>query len=293
MLRIYKTMKITSFIRYKLRKKKKIEFITSDSDLIFLDERLSKYKVLGIDTEFDWRSTYFPKLSLIQISTKDTIFLIDCINLYTKDILEKYLQNKNYLKIFHSVRSDTTVLSKNLNLLTMNVFDIQIAEKFISSNEIKSYGKIVKTYIGLNLKKNETNSNWLKRPLSKDQIIYAAEDVDFLIDIYDSQKKILLKKGNLDEAIEQSENEANLGNKSLKELRLKKLKDKLSKRNREIFIWREDLAEEKNVPPAYIFKNKHLKKLSNIEPTDHSAKKKVMKILGDSKISEDFIAEFL
>ena len=153
MLRIYKTMKITSFIRYKLRKKKKIEFITSDSDLIFLDERLSKYKVLGIDTEFDWRSTYFPKLSLIQISTKDTIFLIDCINLYTKDILEKYLQNKNYLKIFHSVRSDTTVLSKNLNLLTMNVFDIQIAEKFISSNEIKSYGKIVKTYIGLNLKK--------------------------------------------------------------------------------------------------------------------------------------------
>tara|TARA_B100001939_G_C16920973_1_gene609318 strand:- start:987 stop:1847 length:861 start_codon:yes stop_codon:yes gene_type:complete len=286
-------MKITSFIRYKLRKKKKIEFINSDSDLIFLDERLCKYKVLGIDTEFDWRSTYFPKLSLIQISTKDTIFLIDCINLYTKDILEKYLQNKNYLKIFHSVRSDTTVLSKNLNLLTMNVFDIQIAEKFISSNEIKSYGKIVKTYIGLNLKKNETNSNWLKRPLSKDQIIYAAEDVDFLIDIYDSQKKILLKKGYLDEAIEQSENEANLGNKSLKELRLKKLKDKLSKRNRDIFIWREDLAEEKNVPPAYIFKNKHLKKLSNIEPTDHLAKKKVMKILGDSKVSEDFIAEFL
>ncbi len=230
---------------------------------------------------------------MIQISTKDTIFLIDCINLYTKDILEKYLQNKNYLKIFHSVRSDTTVLSKNLNLLTMNVFDIQIAEKFISSNEIKSYGKIVKTYIGLNLKKNETNSNWLKRPLSKDQIIYAAEDVDFLIDIYDSQKKILLKKGYLDEAIEQSENEANLGNKSLKELRLKKLKDKLSKRNRDIFIWREDLAEEKNVPPAYIFKNKHLKKLSNIEPTDHLAKKKVMKIIGDSKVSEDFIAEFL
>ena len=286
-------MRITSFIRNKLRKKKSIQFISSNSELSFLDEELGKCKEFGIDTEFDWRNTYFPKLSLIQISTKEKIFLIDCIKICPKDILKRYLQSKDFLKIFHSVRSDTTVLSKNLNLITENVYDIQIAEKLISSNEIKSYGKIVKKYVGLSLKKDETNSNWLKRPLSENQITYAAEDVDFLIDIYNYQKKILSKKNNFEEAKKQSENDAKLGNKSLKDLRLKKIKNKLSKRNTKIFIWREDLAEEKNVPPAYIFRDKNLKKLSNIEPRDQSAKKKVMKILGDTKITENFIAKFL
>ncbi len=286
-------MRISSLIRYKLRKKKSIEFISDEFELNYLDKELCKCKMFGVDTEFDWRSTYFPKLSLIQISTLEKIFLIDCVKISPKVILKKYIQNKNYLKIFHSVRSDTTVLSKNLDLLTKNVFDIQVAEKLISSNEIKSYGKIVKKYIGLNLKKDETNSNWLKRPLSENQITYAAEDVDFLIDIYNFQKKILLKCNSLEEAKNQSEKEAILGNKSLKLLRLEKIKNKFSKRNKKIFMWREDLAEEKNVPPAYIFKDKHLMKLSKIEPEDHSAKKKIMKIIGDSKITENFIAEFL
>ena len=57
--------------------------------------------------------------------------------------LKQIFEDKSILKIFHSVRSDTTVLSKNLNLITENVFDIQIAEKLILSDEIKSYGKIV------------------------------------------------------------------------------------------------------------------------------------------------------
>ena len=46
-----------------------------------------------------------------------------------------------------------------------------------------------------------------------------------------------------------------------KEIRLNKIQNKFSKRNIDIFIWREDLAEEKNIPPAYIFKDKNLKKL--------------------------------
>ncbi len=34
--------------------------------------------------------------------------------------------------IFHSSRSDTTVLSSNLNIYVKNIFDIQIAEKVVT-----------------------------------------------------------------------------------------------------------------------------------------------------------------
>ena len=40
----------------------------------FLKE-LENQKIIGIDTEFDWRNTYFPILSLIQISSASDIFL--------------------------------------------------------------------------------------------------------------------------------------------------------------------------------------------------------------------------
>ena len=98
------------------------------------------------------------------------------------------------------MRSDATVLSKCLSIKTKNTFDIQQAEKLLSNNEIKSYGKIVNNFFGINLEKSETNSNWLKRPLTDLQIRYALDDVDYLLEIYKYQKKELVKTNQLDKA---------------------------------------------------------------------------------------------
>lgn len=286
-------MKIKSFFRRKFKKKKNTHIILTKNDLIFLEYELSKSKIIGIDTEFDWRTTYFPNLSLVQIATETELFLIDCLKLSPHLILKKYLEDKNLLKIFHSVRSDTTVLSKCLDCRTENVFDIQLADRMLTKGDIKSYGKIVNKYFGIKLKKTETNSNWLRRPLSDEQIKYAFDDIDFLLEIYKYQFKSLLKEGLLSKVLLYSEKEANLGNQSLKEIRLNKIQNKFSKRNMDIFIWREDLAEEKNIPPAYIFKDKNLKKLSKIDPNDDNAKRKIMTIFGDTYLTERFISTFL
>jgi len=285
-------MNIFSFFRRNLRKKKSYFYIEKDFDLNILNESLDSCNIFGIDTEFDWRTTYLPKLSLLQISTPSEIFVIDSIKVSVKDVLKKYLEDDLILKIFHSVRSDTTILSKCLNCHTKNVFDIQIAEKFISKDNIKSYGKIINKYFGINLKKTETNSNWLKRPLTEDQIKYAIDDVDYLIETYLIQRKILKKNKILDKVFMSSEEEAFLGNQPLKALRLKKQK-KLSKRDKEIFSWREDLALKKNIPPSYIFKDKYLTKLYKLKSKDVSAKEKLMKIIGDSLVVEQFITKFL
>ena len=74
---------------------------------------LEANNILAIDTEFVWRNTYFPKLSLIQISTYEKIYIIDCITLNISQ-LEKIFINKKILKIFHSIRGDISVLSNCL-----------------------------------------------------------------------------------------------------------------------------------------------------------------------------------
>ena len=285
-------MSIRSFFKRKFRKKKPLYYLNDPEGLDFLDEELSKTNIFGLDTEFDWRTTYFPKLSLIQITANSKLFLIDCLDVDASKILKKYLENSFYLKVFHSVRSDATVLSKCLNINTLNVFDIQVADRLLQNSDVRSYGKIVKSFLGIELKKSETNSNWLKRPLSENQIQYAFEDVDFLLEIYSSQKKKLKKQGNYNEVLSRSEQEATLGNSSLKKLRLKKLKKKLSLKDQKIFLWREEMAEKDNVPPTYIVKDKYLKKLSKIEMKGEFSKKEIMKIIGNSRITENFISEF-
>ena len=104
--------------------------------IYFLEKELSNCKFFALDTEFDWRTTYFPKLSLIQISVNETLFLVDCLTVNPINSLKKYLEDSNILKIFHSARSDTIVLSKCLDSNTQNVFDIQIADILISMKEL-------------------------------------------------------------------------------------------------------------------------------------------------------------
>ena len=286
-------MSIRSFFRRNLKQNKPIFIVDNSEVLDILDEELSRANIIGLDTEFDWRTTYFPKLSLIQIVANSKLFLIDCLKIDPSKVLKKYLESKNCLKIFHSVRSDATVLSKCLNIHSLNVFDIQVADKILTQSNIRSYGKIVKSFFGIELKKSETNSNWLKRPLTQNQIKYAFDDIDFLIEIYGYQKKKLTKIGILKQAFSKSEEEAVLGNSSLKKLRLERQKNSLSKKDKKIFLWREEVAEQENVPPAYIFKDKHIKHLSKIGIEDEFAKKKILKILGDSLITEIFMKRFL
>ena len=273
-------------------KKNKITYIFNFSDYESFICSLKDEEIIGVDTEFDWRTTYFPKICLLQISTKEDNYILDCISLNNLEELKGILESKDILKIFHSVRSDSTVLSKCLNIKLQNVFDVQQAEKLISNGEILNYGYLVKKYIGITLDKKETNSNWLRRPLTESQINYAAEDVNFLIDIFEFQRKVL-SENELRMAFEYSDLENSLGKENLAELRLHKKKNKLSIKEQKIFMWREKKAEYENIPPNYIFKEKHISHLAK-ESLRNSTnlKKSLFKIMGDSKYVDEFILKF-
>ncbi|MFL2755362.1 MAG: hypothetical protein ACJ0BF_04575 [Gammaproteobacteria bacterium] len=273
------------------KKNKDIYLVDPHRDEDFLIESLSKEHLLGIDTEFDWRNTYFPKLSLLQIATESKIYLIDCLKVKNINFLRNLLESKNKLIVFHSSRSDTTVLFTNLNISIQNVFDIQIAEKNISKGEIENYASLVNKYFHINLKKTETNSNWLRRPFSEEQLSYAANDVNFLIEIYKLQLKILKKKNLLVKTLEDSKREANLGNQDLSISRVKKL-NKASKIEKSIFLWRENYAKDLNIPSSHIFNNKNLKKLAFLSQNNKIEKKEIHSYFKKSLYVKDFI-EFL
>ncbi len=247
---------------------KEVLYINDVSSLRSAVKDLKFYDQLAIDTEFIWRDTYFPKLSLIQIATDNKIYILDCLALDVS-ILEKVLSNKNILKIFHSLRGDSSVIFNCLGIKIENTFDTQLAEDILDLNRgIQiSYKKLVKKYLFKSISKSETNSDWEKRPLRKKQLDYAAEDVRYLHSIMDIQNKKINRASKLDLFYSLCEKENKLGREDFSISRLKRLKKKnrnISSKEIEIFIWREDQAKQLNVPPSHIFEDRYLKKLQQI-----------------------------
>ncbi len=275
-------------IGFNLKNKKTIYLVECEEDEEFVKESLEEEKYIGIDTEFNWRNTYFPELSLLQISTSSKILLIDCLKYKKLGFLNKILEDKTKTIIMHSSRSDTTVLNTNLKIKLNNCFDIQIAEKYINDGEIKNYGFIVAKYFNRDLDKSETNSNWLKRPLTNKQLGYAADDVNFLIPIYKKQLKILKKLKKEKEAALEFKKETGLGNQELYISRLKKLK-RASKEEKDIFLWREKHASEKNLPPSYIFEDKFLKKITKKIKNKKEEPDEISKLFKDNLAAKDFL----
>ena len=78
-------------INFFLKKKKEIYLIESLDDKAFVEDSLLNEKLIGIDTEFNWRKTYFPELSLLQVSTESRILLIDYLKFKSLSFLKKIL----------------------------------------------------------------------------------------------------------------------------------------------------------------------------------------------------------
>ena len=122
-------MKLFNTIQEKLNNKK---FYFINNNPLFensLNEISKAYKI-GVDTEFNWRNTYYPEICLIQISTQKNIFIFDLISLKKVQPLKNIFNNKDIKKIFHSSRGDLSVLKSSLDIETNNLFDTQIAENF-------------------------------------------------------------------------------------------------------------------------------------------------------------------
>ncbi len=146
---------------------------------------LKKQKIIAIDSEFIREKTYYPIPCLIQVGYEDGAFVIDA---QAKDMdwsdFFALMQNKKILKVFHSGRQDIEILYNLSGAVPFPVFDTQIAAQVCGLGESVSYENLVRVYCGIELDKSCRLTNWQIRPLSAEQLEYAAGDVTHLVHCY-------------------------------------------------------------------------------------------------------------
>ncbi len=172
-------------------------FIDSIDDLSYLNQELIQKPYLGVDTEFRRTTKDNMRLALLQVNDEEEIYLIDTILIQDPGESVNFLFSDSVTKIFHSCKEDLEAIFAWTKKRMINIFDTQIANSFLDGDFTIGYQGIVEQELGITLNKNETRSNWMRRPLSDSQLKYAALDVEYLIHLYKLQKNELSKTSKL------------------------------------------------------------------------------------------------
>jgi ribonuclease D len=155
----------------------------------------------AVDTEFHRERTYFPQVALVQIAWDDQVALIDPLQVELK-AMAKVLDGPG-LCVVHAGVQDLEVLDLAAGAVPQHLFDTQIAAGFLGLSNA-SLSALLDRYLGVALPKSDRLTDWLRRPLTGEQLRYAAADVDDLLQLTDALQEQLMADGRLEWAFEES-----------------------------------------------------------------------------------------
>ncbi|MBP6299633.1 MAG: ribonuclease D [Arenimonas sp.] len=232
------------------------------ADLTQFLQNHADIKLLVMDTEFIRERTYFPELALIQICVNDQIALIDPTQPGIAEQLVPLLTNPNILKIMHSSSEDLQAFKAGCGVVPSPIFDTQVAAALCGLGSGLSYLKLVEQVCDITLTKGETRSDWLQRPLTESQKQYAADDVRYLLPIYqllETKLSELNRREWLDadcqRAVAAASDDLADANPHLSVRTNQSLDQGAQLRLRRLLVWREQRAIEKNKPKRWIIDN--------------------------------------
>ena len=113
--------------------------------------------------------------------------------------------NEAVLKVFHAARQDIEIVWHRAGMLPHPIFDTQVAAMVLGYGDSIAYDALVEKVTGHRPDKTHRFTDWSRRPLSKEQIVYAEADVTHLRDVFKALDADLKKRGRSDWVSEEME----------------------------------------------------------------------------------------
>ncbi|OLS26899.1 MAG: Ribonuclease D [Candidatus Heimdallarchaeota archaeon LC_3] len=174
----------------------KIKPIIVDSEMVF-DQSLKKLlseSYVAVDLESAGLKRFSQVISLIQIGTNFEQYLLDPLNISLKP-LKLLFENSSIEKIFFDGIQDIQMIKRDLNCSVSSIFDVSFAYNAINPSESTTGLKeVLNQFFDINLSKKLQKTDWEKRPLTDDMVMYASLDVAYLIPLRHELAKQLKEK---------------------------------------------------------------------------------------------------
>lgn len=171
------------------------ELVTDPERLAAVAAQLAGAPALAVDTEFVRRTTFYARPGLLQLSAGSGEFLVDLVAMPDVPALRPLFLAATPLKVMHSCSEDLEVLKRLFGAVPGSLVDTQVAAAMLGHPLQTSYQKIIKAELGIDVPKDETQSDWTARPLSEAQLSYAALDVRHLLPLWHQLDAALRARG--------------------------------------------------------------------------------------------------
>jgi exosome complex exonuclease RRP6 len=178
-----------------------LSFVDTPETLQTMLQKLLAAREIAVDLEHHDFYSYQGFTCLMQISTRDEDFIVDCLQLRSyMGMLAPVFLHPGILKVLHGAREDVRWLQKDFALYLVNFFDTGVALQTLHMPYSLAFA--VDHFCQVKLNKKYQTADWRVRPLPADMVHYARQDTHFLLYIYDRLKALLLN----------SEGRASIGN---------------------------------------------------------------------------------
>jgi ribonuclease D len=156
------------------------ELVTDQAQLLDVVDEVCAASCYAMDTEFHRERTYFAHLALVQIAWPGGLALVDPLALDLTPLAKVFAGDGT--AVMHAARQDLEVLERSCGAIPTNLVDTQLAAGFLGYTS-PSLATLLERELGVALPKADRLTDWLRRPLTDAQLVYAAADVAHLVEL--------------------------------------------------------------------------------------------------------------
>ena len=172
-----------------------VEYVGDQNKLAELIERIKSVSALALDIEtINWWDRDAERVALVQLGFREAddpalpirVAIIDALAGIDLSALRLPLELSLTPKAIHNASFDAVKLARHFGINTSPIFDTMLAARRSGAKKCSLKAQ-VETHLGIQLDKTEQRSDWSRRPLSLDQLEYAALDASCTLLLYELQ----------------------------------------------------------------------------------------------------------
>ncbi len=155
-------------------------------------EALQQVSSFAVDTEAAGFHRYSDRICLIQVTVGSSTYLLDALAFDAGPPLRDALADPAKAVFLHGSDYDLRLLDRDVGVRVRHIVDTQVAAALCGESQT-GLSSLMERYFDLRLSKKFQRADWAKRPLTKEQLAYAADDTRRLEALWDILRERLVE----------------------------------------------------------------------------------------------------
>ena len=175
------------------------EFLIHDDIPEGIFNNFMKLEKIAVDTELHGLTMNRDQICLVQLcDQEEQVCLVRPNRGAGYSRLKALMENKDVLKVFHFALTDVAFFKTSLNIEVTPFCCTKVMSKLIRTyTQNHGLKDLHMELLGIQMEKEQQQTNWAESDLSQNQLKYAANDVLRLLEIFERLQKMIISRNKL------------------------------------------------------------------------------------------------